>query len=66
MPSPRTRFARMPVRAFAALPVLVLLFILPFCASEEKSSWEATTFDQAKALAAERHAVVLVEFWKRH
>jgi len=65
MPSIRRRSA-MPARIWVALPILVLLLVLPFCASEKKSSWEATSLDQAKSLAAQRHSVILVEFWKRH
>ncbi len=74
----RSRFSRsalLPrarkIRALSlALPLLVMIaLLLPgsfSCTSEKIASWEAKSLDEAKSLASQHKAVILVDFWKRH
>ena len=50
--------------ALAALSAIALL--LPACTSEQGQRWQAASLEQAKELATQHHAVVVVDLWKRN
>ncbi|MFH1144878.1 MAG: hypothetical protein V1774_10085 [Candidatus Eisenbacteria bacterium] len=50
----------------AVLFTLIALLISPSCTSEPDVAWEVHSLDEARALAAERQAVILVDFWRHN
>jgi hypothetical protein len=62
----KTLLARLTLPALALLLFVVPLFGSFSCTTDKLGSWEAASLDEAKTLAAQHQAVILVDFWKHN